>query len=96
MIHARDDYNRMQDPALDDPDLLSPGSTPIGTDEPVVLFRAQDRHMIAVLEHYRDLVDADEHQKNETARLEVTEALDDHLERVRAWQAAHGCKSPDL
>jgi hypothetical protein len=43
MIHARTDYNRIQDPALDDPSLLSPGSTPIAADEPVFLLRASDR-----------------------------------------------------
>ena len=42
MIHARDDYNRIQDPALSDPSLLSNGSTPIAEDEPVFLLRGQD------------------------------------------------------
>ena len=36
MLHAREDYQRIQDP--DDK---------IGEDEPVMLFRAQDRHMAA-------------------------------------------------
>lgn len=43
MIHARSDYNRIQDPAVDDPSLLSEGSTPIGVDEPVFLLRAKDQ-----------------------------------------------------
>lgn len=38
MIHARPDYNRFQDPAIDDPSLLGEGSTPIRVDEPVMLF----------------------------------------------------------
>lgn len=42
MIHARKDYDRIQDPALHDPSLLSEGSTPFADDEPVFLLRAQD------------------------------------------------------
>lgn len=45
MKHARDDYNRIQDPR---------GLIP--ADEPVMLFRAQDQYFISVLLHYRDLV----------------------------------------
>ena len=43
MIHARSDYDRIQDPAVSDPSLLSEGSTPIGDDEPVFLIRASDQ-----------------------------------------------------
>lgn len=43
MIHARDDYNRIQDPAVDNPSMLGAGSTPIAEDEPVFLIRAQDQ-----------------------------------------------------
>jgi hypothetical protein len=49
MLHARPDYNRIQDPALNDPSLLSPGSTPIAAEEPVFLLRAQDVTAAAVL-----------------------------------------------
>ena len=43
MIHARDDYNRIQDPA-----------GKIGHDEPVFLLRAQDRYFIPMLVAYRE------------------------------------------
>jgi hypothetical protein len=43
MKHARPDYNRIQDPAVQDPKLLKEGSTPIAEDEPVFLLRAQDK-----------------------------------------------------
>lgn len=43
MIHARSDYNRIQDPALQDPRLRKEGTTPIMQDEPVFLLRAQDK-----------------------------------------------------
>jgi hypothetical protein len=45
MVHARTDYNRIQDPA-----------GKIGEDEPVMLFRAQDALMPAVAAFYADLL----------------------------------------
>ena len=44
MIHARDDYNRIQDPA-----------GKIGEEEPVFLLRAQDDRMITMLRLYAEL-----------------------------------------
>lgn len=51
MIHAREDYDRIQDPA-----------GKIGEDEPVFLIRAQDYRMITMLREYARLcrVDGDE------------------------------------
>lgn len=80
MIHARPDYARIQDPA-----------GKIGEDEPVMLFRAQDRHMAAVLSHYAQLLADD--PKAEPA---IQHRVLDHIERVLEWQAEHGAKTPDL
>jgi hypothetical protein len=91
MIHARDDYNRMQDPALEDPSMLSEGSTAIGTDEPVCLFRAQDKHMVAVLQAYRSQVELDP-----DADASIPYSVTEHIYRVKQWQARNGCKTPDL
>lgn len=55
MIHARNDYNRIQDPAEGNPDMISNGSTPIGSDEPVFLLRAQDVTASAVVRYWADL-----------------------------------------
>ena len=41
MRHARPDYERFQDPALQSPELF-PGVTAIPDDEPVFLIRAKD------------------------------------------------------
>lgn len=49
MKHAREDYNRFQDPALSDSSLLGKGGTPILKDEPVFLLRAQDKHASKLL-----------------------------------------------
>ena len=46
MIHAREDYNRIQDPA-----------SLIGEDEPVFLIRAKDKLMVPVLRAYADMAE---------------------------------------
>lgn len=78
----------MQDPALSDPSLLGEGSTPIAEDEPVCLFRAQDKHFIAVLNFYRDLT-WDESR-------EIADSVNRHIERAKRWQSVNGTKTPDL
>lgn len=76
MIHARDDYNRIQDPAGRIPD-----------NEPVMLFRAQDKHFDRVLRFYRDIVAADQGDPR------IIEAVNKHLELSAAWPVK---KAPDL
>ena len=95
MIHARSDYNRIQDPATDDPSLLSEGSTPIGEEEPVFLLRAQDRHFVPMLQHYLEIVATQDLREDEKA-LEIIKVLRPHLRRAIAWQTRNGCKTPDL
>ena len=46
MIHAREDYQRFQDP-----------EGKIKEDEPVLLFRAQDIHFVPVLNYYKELLE---------------------------------------
>lgn len=48
MKHAREDYNRIQDPAGKIPD-----------DEPVFLLRGQDKHAADVLRYYAYIVERD-------------------------------------
>jgi len=55
MLHARPDYNRIQDPAVEDSSLLSPGSTPIGENEPVFILRAQDITAAAIVREWAAL-----------------------------------------
>lgn len=76
MKHARADYDRIQDPA---------GLIP--EDEPVMLFRAQDKHFNKVLEYYRHLV----HTDNGDPRI-IT-AINEHLVLSDAWPVK---KAPDL
>lgn len=76
MKHARPDYDRIQDPA---------GLIP--ADEPVMLFRAQDKHFDRVLRFYRDIVMADHGDQN------IIDAVDRHLALADMWPKK---KAPDM
>jgi len=77
MIHARADYNRIQDP-----------ENKIPENEPVMLFRAQDKHFDRVLRFYRDIVMMD---RDHDPR--IPEAIERHLLLADAWPVK---KRPDL
>lgn len=106
MIHARPDYNRIQDPANPEtnPEVtaqdwqawgMNPSATPIGKDEPVFLLRAQDKHFLAAVEAYGNLVAEDE-TMDESERKKIVAACIVQASRAALWQAENGCKSPDL
>lgn len=76
MLHARSDYDRIQDPA---------GKIP--ADEPVLLFRAQDKHFVAVALFYAMLVEQDD------GNPAIVEAVMAQLARGRAWPVR---KAPDM
>lgn len=89
MIHARSDYNRIQDPALNDPSLLSPGSRPIAADEPVFLVRASDANFeetVLAWAEAQDRID-DSADMSETARK--------HVLLAKNWQHVNGVKTAD-
>lgn len=76
MKHARADYDRFQDPE---------GRIP--ADEPVMLFRGQDKHAAAVVRHYADLVALD------GGSPEIVRACLEHANLMDAWPKK---KAPDL
>jgi hypothetical protein len=76
MKHAREDYNRFQDPA---------GLIP--EDEPVMLFRGQDKHASNVVRYYAGLVAQDGGDE------EVVRRCLDHAMLMDAWPKK---KSPDI
>lgn len=90
MIHARTDYDRIQDPALHDASLLSEGSTPFGEDEPVFLIRAKDMCGAAAVMAWAD----------ENDRMGGDPAISAHVrrwaEKMTAWRVreADGGKMP--
>lgn len=89
MLHARTDYSRIQDPAIQDQSLLSNGSSPIGEDEPVFLVRAKDKAFSAtVLAWMNAHLDAGGDPAMYTAMAA-------HLGRAIAWQEKNGTKVAD-
>lgn len=89
MRHARPDYNRIQDPAVQDPSLLAEGCQPIGEDEPVFILRAKDVLAPDLLDEWaRRLrgVNGDER---------TAERVERWAHVMRAWQDRNGAKVPD-
>jgi|HubBroStandDraft_6_1064221.scaffolds.fasta_scaffold107012_4 hypothetical protein len=77
MIHARKDYNRIQDPGLENPDLICNGATPIAADEPVFLLRAQDETAAAVVRFWAAL--------NSQGDPMAVELALEHARKMDAW-----------
>lgn len=61
---------------------------PIGDDEPVVLFRSQDKLLPQVLEAYRTIAEAN------GSPLEHLEGIDAALAKVVSWQQEHRTQTP--
>ena len=89
MLHARTDYNRIQDPALNDPSMLSDGSTPIAEDEPVFLVRASDQAFVATLIAWQAAHIA------KGGDLDMARVVDEHIEKAASWQEKNRCKVAD-
>lgn len=77
MKHARKDYARIQDPA---------GLIPY--DEPVMLFRAQDRHAAMTVRYYADLLADDP-----AVAPEMVESVREWAVKMNEWPNK---KVPDL
>ena len=90
MKHAREDYNRFQDPAVTDPSLLGEGSTPIGEDEPVMLFRAKDKYFCEVLTRYAYMLEVG------GADMKMVKAVHAQVQEARVWQEKNGSALPDI
>lgn len=90
MLHARKDYNRIQDPAVLQPELLSQGSTPIGVDEPVFIIRAKD---LSGPEAVRKWAEINLRNGGDPA---VSGLVFSHARKMEEWQAKHGCKVADV
>ena len=75
MKHSRSDYDPIQDP-----------SGKIPEDEPVILFRAQDKHCGDVAQYYMELCQDDESP-------DIAESILNHIPLIEAWPVK---KTPDL
>lgn len=60
----------------------------IADDEPVIVFRAQDKLLPAVLDYYRQICELAGSPGHHLAAIERT------AETVKAWQATHPVKVP--
>lgn len=79
MLHSRKDYAHIQDP-----------SGKIPENEPVMLFRGQDKHAPAQLEAYADQVEEAEGDPS------IVGSARRQAARMREWQATVGKKAPDM
>jgi hypothetical protein len=119
MIHAREDYNRFQEPdeLLNLIDMLCvvghfsenlreevetvtakyrtrpEGATPIAEDEPVMLFRARDKHFTKVLGKYAACVDP---RLDPMSKDNMVDAVRAHIILATRWQERNGVKTPDM
>lgn len=80
MIHARDDYNRMQDPA---------GLIP--EDEPVFLLRAKDKTAAQIVRLW-----ASAQRQNPKADMKMIMMAEQHADRMDAYGSENGNQWADL
>ena len=87
MRHARDDYNRIQDPAVDDPTLAN--GEPIAEDEPVFLLRARDVLAPNVVRYWAESL------RQAGGDLDTAAAVERWAAEMERWGSANGVKIPD-
>jgi len=80
MIHARSDYNRIQDPA-----------GLIGDDEPVFLLRAKDLFAPDTLRFWARMVQ----ESNTDGSHELALSVNNFADFMNEWQKKNGFKIPD-
>jgi len=83
MIHARDDYNRFQDPRAED-------EGGIAHDEPVFLIRAQDVTAPLIVETWAAAA------RSAGASMDIVNKAFDHAKLMREWQSKNMTQIPDL
>lgn len=85
MLHAREDYNRIQDP-----------ENKIGKDEPVFIVRAKDSFSIKAMQAWADAVHFEGQLINDKKLKEMAGIIYAHIAKTIEWQNKNGCKNPDL
>lgn len=85
MLHARKDYNRIQDP-----------ENKIGEDEPVFLVRAKDVFSIIAMRSWADAVLLEGRIKSDNKLKEMAGMVYSFINITIIWQNKNGCKNPDL
>ena len=85
MLHARKDYNRIQDP-----------EGKFGKDEPVFLVRAQDVLSVKAMEAWAEAAHFEGLLKNDARLQEMAAMVYEHIAKTIRWQNENGCRMPDL
>jgi hypothetical protein len=80
MIHAREDYNGVQD---------TTGHTSIKDDEPVFLLRAKDKLAPTVIRYWADML------KALGGDIATAEHIIKWADKMVAWQIDNNCHLPD-
>lgn len=80
MIHARIDYNHIQDIA----------EIKIKADEPVFLLRAKDKLAPMVTRHWANMLEQRDGDAN------MIQMVRNHANLMEKWQEKNGCKLPDF
>ena len=80
MLHARSDYDRIQDPATEDPTLLGVGCSAFAQDEPVFIVRAKDQAFVATVNAW--IIS----HEGAGGDPEMVAAVRLHIERAKIWQ----------
>jgi len=88
MLHARKDYQRIQDPLTKDSKDSGNGKG-IPKDEPVFLLRAHDELFVPMLEHYAVLA------RFAGCSPTMVQMVRQHVETAKLYQIAHPPKTPD-
>ncbi len=85
MLHAREDYNRIQDP-----------ENKIGENEPVFIVRAKDSFSTHTMLAWADAVLFEGQLKNDNKLKAMAGMVYEHVKKTIEWQNENGCKNPDL
>lgn len=85
MLHARKDYNRIQDP-----------ENKIGKDEPVFIVRAKDVFSTKAMEAWADAVLFEGNLQSNKGLKEMAAMIYEHIGKTIKWQNQNSCRNPDL
>ena len=85
MLHARKDYDRIQDP-----------DNKIGKDEPVFIVRAKDVFSIKAMEAWADAALFEGDVQFDEGLKEMAAMVYEHIAKTIRWQNQNGCRNPDL
>ena len=85
MLHARKDYQRIQDP-----------ENKIGEEEPVFLVRAKDRFAVNAMRAWYYAAKTEALTTDNKSLLKMADLIGNHINDTINWQHENGCRIPDM